>query len=101
MNTPCQDRIEMAVRARARSILRRWFSTHQTGRATAEEFQWLKHNLPEVITDTSLERALRLAGPAFDQATSRYIASFYESGYGPDLRLVVMSALAKESEGVA
>lgn len=48
--TPCEDRIEMAVRARARAILRRIFAGPQTARITAEDYGWLKHNLPEVVT---------------------------------------------------
>ena len=96
MNTPCQDRIEQAVRGRARSILRRMFSGPGGARITAEDSQWLHHNLPQVITDTNLERALRLAGPEFDRATGRFIANFYEAD-GPSVRDCVLAALAVES----
>ena len=94
MNTPCQDRIEQAVRGRARSILRRMFSGPSGARITAEDSQWLHHNLPQVITDTNLERALRLAGPAFDRATGQFINNFYEPDLNASVRDIVLGALA-------
>ena len=95
--TPCQDRIEMAVRARARSIIRRIFQGPVPYRFTAEESQWLRHNLPQVITDTNLERALRLAGPEFDKAVGRYLSEFYEPDEPSRVRDLVLAALAVES----
>ena len=99
--TPCEDRIEMAVQARARSILRRVYAGPQTARLTAEDYGWLKHMLPEVVTDTSLERALRLAGPGLDRATNLYVAGFYDPGHHGSVRDAVLAALTAESEGVA
>jgi hypothetical protein len=96
-SSPCQDRIEMAVRDRARSILRRLYSSTPVGRFTAEDSQWLRHNLPQVITDNSLERALRLAGPDFDKATGRYISEFYEPDEPSRVREYVLAALAIEN----
>lgn len=98
MNTPCEDRIDMAVRARARAILRRWFSAHQMCRVTADEHRWLKHNLPEVVTDTSLERALRLAGPEFSHACGLFVSNFYEPEAAGDVRAAVLIVLAKDEE---
>lgn len=97
MNTPCQDRIEMAVQARARSILRRWFATPTSCRPTAEEAQWLEHNLPKVSTDTSLERALWLAGPALSKACSYYVSEFYLPRGENRLRDFVLAALETEA----
>lgn len=94
MNTPCQDRIEMAVQARARSILRRMYAGPHTAHLTAEDAQWLRHNLPEVITDTNLERALRLAGPAFDRPTGKFISNFYEPDEQASVRDAVLAVLA-------
>lgn len=98
MNTPCQDRIEMAVRGRARSMLRRWFAgPNALFRPTAEEAAWLRHNLPETSTDSALERALMLAGPDFDKAVGRYISEFYEPDEPSRLRDLVLAALAVEN----
>lgn len=94
--SPCQNRIEMAVRARARAILRRLFAGPQMARLTADEYAWLRQHLPEVITDSSLERALRLAGPDFDRVAGRYVSHFYE----PDdfnVRIAVQAILAAEN----
>lgn len=99
--TPCQDRIEQAIQARARSILRRMYAGPQAARLTAEDYTWLKHNLPEVVTDTTLERALRLAGPAFDHACAHYVSDFYDPGYHGDVRDLILAALASQEEGVA
>ena len=95
--SPCQDRIEMAVRARARSILRRMYAAEPAARLTAEDSQWLHHNLPQVITDTNLERALRLAGPDFDKAVGSYLSDFYEPGRPSCVRGLVLTALAVEN----
>lgn len=95
-SSPCQNRIEMAVRARARAILRRLFAGPQMARLTADEYAWLWQHLPEVITDSSLERALRLAGPDFDRVVGRYVSHFYE----PDdfnVRIAVQAILAAEN----
>lgn len=95
-DSPCQNRIEMAVRARARAILRRLFAGPLMARLTADEYAWLRQHLPEVITGSSLERALRLAGPDFDRVVGRYVSHFYE----PDdfnVRLAVQAILAAEN----
>lgn len=86
----------MAVRGRARAILRRVFQGARPFHFTAEEHGWLRLNLPQVVTDTNLERALRLAGPDFDRATGQYINSFYEPD-GSSVRECVLAALAVES----
>jgi len=96
-SSPCQDRIEMAVRGRARAILRRLYATEPASRLTAEDAQWLRHNLPQVITDTTLERALRLAGPEFDKAVGVYLADFYDPGQPSRVRELVQAALAVEN----
>lgn len=97
MNTPCHERIEMAVRARARAILRRIFQGPRPYRFTAEEHNWLRQHLPSVVTDTNLERALLLAGPDFDKAVGRYISEFYEPDEPSRVRELVLAALAIES----
>ena len=98
MNTPCQDRIEMAVRGRARSMLRRWFAgPNALFRPTAEEAAWLRHNLPETSTDSALERALMLAGPAFHKASSHYVSEYWlPSGNASRLTEFILAALAEE-----
>jgi len=93
--TPCQDRIQMAVEARARAILRRVYCSGMINRFTAEEYNWLKQQMPSVVTDTSVERALRLAGPAFSRCVDRAIAEFYYPENPVAMQQLVQSVLAE------
>jgi len=90
MNTPCQNIIQSAVRARALALVRRYYDSNKP--FTADEQVWLRQQCPEAVTGSALERALRLAG--LEQAAGRLIHEFYSPDDPSTVRLIVTAALA-------
>ena len=99
MNTlpisPCSTVINQVSRRRAQDILRRIFADDARANFTAVEWDWLRHVCPQATTNTTLERALLAAGPAFDQCVGLLISEFYEpEPRASRLRPMILQTLA-------
>lgn len=93
MNTPCQNIIQSAIRARALALVRRHYT--ETGHTfTPNDASWLRQQCPDSATGTSIERALTLAG--LGQAAGRLVHEFYVPGDPSTLRQIVLAAIATQ-----